>query len=339
MYVQTVNGKVAPESLGITLSHEHLFMDFRAGWIRPPDSYAYLTGAEVDAGTARDLARNPQYSLANLVLDDEPAALAELLKFKTFGGNTVVDVTSCGLGPEPLKLRHVSLQSGVNIVAGCGHYRQKTQNPGTLSMKSEQLLEEILKSLQVGIGLTDVKAGIIGEIGTSVPLHPFERESLMAAAGAQKKTGVALSLHPDIWEFGQLDVLDILEGAGADLNRIVVSHVDEVVDTDWHGRIARRGVYLGFDTFGSEFSYDGIDEPRDSDRITSLLALLDKGYIDRLLLSQDICYKIQLEKYGGKGYSHILSSIVPRLRELGVSRAEINKMLVDNPRRLLGISS
>jgi phosphotriesterase-related protein len=206
-------------------------------------------------------------------------------------------------------------------------------------MKSEQILDEILKSLQVGIGSTDVKAGIIGEIGSSVPLHPFERESLIAAAKAQRKTGVAINIHPDIWEFGHIDVLDILEAAGADLNRIVMSHMDEVVDTDWHCRIAERGVYLGFDTFGSEFSYDSVDEPRDSDRIGCLLDLLARGYVDQILLSQDICYKIQLGKYGGKGYTHILSNIVPHLRKAGVSEGELQKILVENPRKILSISS
>jgi phosphotriesterase-related protein len=118
-----------------------------------------------------------------------------------------------------------------------------------------------------------------------------------------------------------------------------MSHVDEVVDIDWHCKIARRGVYLSFDTFGSEFSYDGVEEPRDSDRIACLLTLLERGYADRLVLSQDICYKIQLEKTGGKGYSHILSNIVPQLRKAGVSEVELHKMLVENPRKILSISS
>jgi phosphotriesterase-related protein len=116
-----------------------------------------------------------------------------------------------------------------------------------------------------------------------------------------------------------------------------MSHVDEVTDRAWHERIAERGVYLSFDTFGSEFAYDGIPEPRDADRIRCLLHLLDKGYTDRLLLSHDVCYKMQLTRYGGRSYSHLLANIVPELRRRGVSAAEIHKMLVENPARVLTV--
>lgn len=339
MYVQTVNGRVTPESLGITLAHEHLIIDFRCAWIKPPASCSYLAHAEVTPELIQELRRNPQYSQSNLQLDDERVAVEELNKFRTLGGNTIVDLTSSGLAPEPSKLRRISLNTGVNIVAGCGYYRHIAQSLSVLSMKSDQLADEIVKSLQVGIGQTGVRAGIIGEVGTSVPLHPFERESLIAASKAQLRTGAAINIHPDVWGLGHLDVLDILEAAGGDLHRTVVSHMDEVIDTKWHCKVAERGVYLGFDTFGSVFSYDGVEEPRDSDRIICLLALLERGYVDQLLLSQDICYKIEQEKYGGNGYSHVLLNIVPRLKRAGVSESELFKILVENPRKLLSISS
>jgi phosphotriesterase-related protein len=206
-------------------------------------------------------------------------------------------------------------------------------------MKSDEIAEEIIESLLEGIDGTDVLAGIIGEVGTSVPLHHFERESLIAAAKAQSKTGAAISIHPDVWGRGHLEVLDIIENAGADPHRTMMSHMDEVTETRWHCEVAKRGVYLNFDTFGSEFSYDGIQEPKDTDRIKSLVTLLDKGYVDQLLLSQDLCYKIELTKYGGYGYSHILSNIVPHLKTYGVSERELSKMLVENPAKLLAITS
>jgi phosphotriesterase-related protein len=204
-------------------------------------------------------------------------------------------------------------------------------------MTSDQLAEDITKSLLVGIGNTDVRAGIIGEVGTSFPLHPFERESLVAAAKAQRQTGASVSVPPDVWAHGHLGILEILENAGADLGRVVVSHMDELIDTEWHRRVAERGVYLSFDTFGSEFDFDGVLEPRDSDRIKCLIDLLDVGLCDRIVLSQDTCYRIQLRKHGGHGYGHILTNIVPTLRDRGVSQDEITKMLVENPIRLLAM--
>lgn len=339
MFVQTVNGKVAPESLGITLSHEHLVIDFRCAWMEPPKEYIHLSETEVSSGLISDLRLNPQYSKSNLVLDDEQTSIDELKRFRELGGTTIVDMTNWGLGPDPLKLRRISMHSNVQVVAGCGYYRYIGQNPATLAMKSDELAEDIIKSLLEGIGHTDVRAGIIGEVGTSVPLHPFEYESLIAAAKAQTKTGAAISIHPDVWGRGHLEVLDIIEKARVDPNRVMMSHMDEVVETSWHCEVAKRGVYLSFDTFGSEFSYDGIEEPNDIDRSNCLVELLDKGYVDQLLLSQDLCYKIELTKYGGYGYAHVLSNIVPHLRAHGVSEVELSKMLVENPARLLTITT
>ncbi|MCL5952130.1 MAG: phosphotriesterase-related protein [Chloroflexi bacterium] len=337
MYVQTVNGPIAPDQLGVTLSHEHVLIDFRCAWIVPPPQNSKLANAEVTTELVPILRGNPQYSLLNLVLDDEDTATGELKLFKQTGGNALVDMTDIGLGPDPSKLRRISQKSNVHIVAGCGYYRHIAQTPAVLIKDSSELSEEIVKCLQEGIGQTDVRAGIIGEVGTSDPLHPFERESLVAAAKAQNRTGAAINIHPDVWGRGHLEVLNILEAAGADLDRTIMSHMDEVMDPEWHTQVAARGVYLSFDTFGSEFTYDGVEEPKDSDRIRVLISLLEKGYCDRLLISQDICYKISLIRYGGKGYSHVLSGIVPQLKARGVADSELRKMLVENPCRILTI--
>ena len=132
---------------------------------------------------------------------------------------------------------------------------------------------------------------------------------------------------------------NILEDAGADLTRVTMSHCDQLVEPDWHARIAERGVMLCFDTFGAEFTYDsdGSREPTDTERIACLGRLLDAGRASQLLLSHDICSRLQLDRYGGPGYDHVPRTIVPRLRAEGVSVADVEQMLVANPRRLLAM--
>jgi phosphotriesterase-related protein len=186
---------------------------------------------------------------------------------------------------------------------------------------------------------TTVRAGILGELGTSSPIHPFEERQLRAAARVQRATGVPINVHPSIWAHEHLRILDILEDAAADLTRVALSHCDQLVEPDWHARIAERGVTLCFDTFGAEFTYDsdGSREPQDTERIECLLRLLEAGRGSQLLLSHDICSRLQLSLYGGPGYDHILATIVPRLRAEGVSATEVDHMLIANPRKLLAM--
>ena len=186
---------------------------------------------------------------------------------------------------------------------------------------------------------TAVRAGILGELGTMSPIRPFEERQLRAAARVQRATGVAINVHPSIWAHEHLRIIDILEEAGADLTRVAISHCDQLVEPEWHMRIAERGVMLCFDTFGAEFSYDsdGSHEPTDAERIDCLLRLLDAGRASQLLLSHDICSRLQLDHYGGPGYAHVPGTIVPRLRAEGVSAADVEQMLVANPARLLAM--
>jgi phosphotriesterase-related protein len=337
MHIQTVAGPVAPASLGITLSHEHLVIDLRCAFSAPPTGLAHLADAEVTPELRPALSQAAQSCRANLILTGDSAVVEDLREFRSLGGRTVVELTSHGLHGDPLRLREISRESGVQVIAGCGFYRHIAQDARALTMSAAEIADQIVKALLTGIGDSDVRAGVIGEVGSSEPLHPFERASLIGAARAQRQTGVAINVHPDLWGRGHLEVLAILEAAGADLSRTVMSHVDEVTDSAWHERIAERSVYLSFDTFGSEFAYDGVPEPRDADRIGWLLHLLDKGYADRLLLSQDVCYKMQLSRYGGRGYSHLLADIVPELKRRGVSDDELRKMLVENPARVLAV--
>lgn len=338
-YIQTVTGPVTPSSLGIVLAHEHVFIDYRCVYSAQPEADGDLGDVRVSTDNSVDVRSNPHHVRDNLLLNDEDVAVNELTHFSSLGGGALVDLTTVGLAPDPVRLRNVSVRTGLKLIAGCGYYRHIAQTPGALAKTSEVMTAEIMTCLLDGIAGSSVRAGIIGEIGTTCPLHPFEAASLIAAAHAQRLSGAAINVHPDVWERGHFDVLDVLERAGADLSKTIVSHVDEIVDPDFHARIAERGVYLSFDTFGSEFTFDGTEEPRDTDRITCIQRLLDKGYAAKILLSQDVCYKIQLTAFGGRGYGHILENVVPSLRAAGVGSVEIMQMLVDNPARVLAIET
>jgi phosphotriesterase-related protein len=339
MKIETVLGPIGSEELGLTLAHEHVFFDLRCLWEEPPPDRAHLIDAEPTPENRDELARDLYHSRTNLHHADPDLAAAEVARFGKAGGKTMVDLTTIGLAPQPEALRQVATRTGLNIVAGGGYYRAKCLPPDVLDKSVEALEAELLEWVEVGMYGTDVRAGLLGELGTSSPIHPFEERQLRAAARVQRSTGVAINVHPAIWAHEHLRVLDILEDAGADLGRVALSHCDQLVEPAWHARIAARGVMVCFDTFGADFAYDndGSREPSDTERIDCLRRLLDAGRASQLLLSHDICSRLQLHRYGGPGYDHLPGTIVPRLRAEGVSGAEIERLLVGNPRRFLAV--
>jgi phosphotriesterase-related protein len=339
MKVETVLGPIAPDELGFTLAHEHLLFDLRCLWEEPPPERTHLIDAEPTLGNRDELARDLYHSRTNLHHDDPVLAATEIARFRAAGGTAVVDLTTIGLAPQPEALRDIAAATGLHVTAGAGYYRWKCLPDDVLDRSTDELADELEGWVTDGMYGTTIRAGILGELGTSSPVHPVEERQLRAAARVQRATGVAINVHPAIWAHEHLRVLDILEEAGADLTRVAMSHCDQLVEPDWHTRIAERGVMLCFDTFGAEFTYasDGSREPTDVERIDCLRRLLDAGRASQLLLSHDICSRLQLDHYGGPGYAHVLGTIVPRLRAEGVPAADVEQMLIANPRRLLAM--
>jgi phosphotriesterase-related protein len=341
-HVMTVRGPIAAQDLGITLMHEHLFIDLTHLWDPPTFEWQRpLVDGELTLAARGLLQVDPYVSRPNLLLDEPDVTVAELSPYRQLGGGSVVDLTITGINPEPTSLRLVSEQSGVHIVAGCGYYTQRSHPPEVAALSEAELIERLVDDIANGLAGSDVRPGIIGEIGTSSPIHPEEAKILRVAAAAQARTGLAINVHVAIFHREALAALDILEAAGADLSRVVISHLDEQLDMAYHRAILQRGAYVEYDTFGSEAYFDGEGsaEPSDRERLNALIELLDAGWADRLLIAQDVCTKVQLLKYGGFGYAHILRSIVPRLHRRGVDAATVQKLLVDNPARVLAIAS
>ena len=132
-----------------------------------------------------------------------------------------------------------------------------------------------------------------------------------------------------------LDQLDVFEAEGADLTRVAIGHADSNPSLDYHLAIVERGATVEFDFLGMTFT--PLERHGEGRIIDNLRALIGRGHVERILLSQDVCHDSQLRRYGGNGYTYLAESFLPRLREAGVSEAEIRTIKVDNPRRLLTI--
>jgi phosphotriesterase-related protein len=299
MRIQTVTGEISPEALGFVAPHEHIFLD------------------------AFEVALTPE-----LILDDPKIAQAEVGRFRDAGGDTIIECTIHGLNPNPNGLRAVAEKVGLNIIAGTGLYWDRYYPQWAREASEDDFRTLLARELNQGFDGTSVKAGIIGEIGTgNRTISPQERKVFRAAAKVQREFGVPITTHAPFGRIG-LQQVQMLEDAGADLSRVVIGHVDTVNDPDYHEELAKKGVYIEYDTIGRK------DCGSDEGRAASIAETVRRGYARQVLISSDVCRRGHLHAFGGFGYDHILKNFIPMLRAAGVDQATLDLITRENPRRL-----
>lgn len=297
--VQTVLGEISPAELGFTLPHEHVFHD------------------------VYEITLN-----SHMILSDPTVARRELTIFKEKGGRTIVDQTVHGLNPNPEALRQVAADVGINIVAGTGFYWERFHPAWLGGMSESDIVKLLVSDLTVGFSGTDIKAGIIGEIGTNHrAISPTEERVIRACATAQREVGVPISTHALFTRIG-MDQAHAFADAGANLDKLVIGHVDTTPDVDYHEELLQFGVWIAYDSIGQ------LDKQPDEQRADGIVELIRRGHRDRILLSADVGKRGALRSYGGNGYDHVITGFLPLLTARGLSDEDIDALTVANPRRL-----
>ncbi len=348
--VQTVLGTIDADSLGVTLPHEHLLLDGPRFFVEPTEANEKrLAHQPITLENLYWVKLHAFNHADNLKLTDEQLAIKEALLYKWAGGDTIVELTPIGLCRDPLGLARIARATGLNVVMGSGYYIGLSHPPELATKTEEEITEEIVRDIMVGVGDTGVHAGIIGEIGCSTPLEDSERKVLRASATAQRRTGAALNIHPTMSEYGVLEIIKILGDAGADLSRTVISHQENLginTRTTIYRKLVDAGCYIEFDTLGFAVvplltawtAGRLVGKRSEVDRINEIKRLIDEGYLNHILISQDVGMKICYVTYGGAGYAHILRDIVPWMRLAGISDEQIHTMMVENPKRVLPLA-
>jgi phosphotriesterase-related protein len=344
--VQTVLGPIDPELLGTTLIHEHLLIDESRQFMEPVGaSERILAYQPVQLDNLWWVKLHPLNNLDNVRFTDEKLAIKESTQYKLAGGNTIVEVTTGGvLGRDPAGLARISRATGLNIIMGAG-YHVEALHPADMASRTEQeITDELITDIAVGVGDTGIRAGIIGEIGCSLPLKEGEKKVLRCCAAAQPSTGVAIYIHPSADNEVVLNIIKILREGGADLERVIIGHVDI---SEFNGATIRKmldmGCNVGFDTFGFEGFIQPPREARvvvlnDAKRIDDIKALIDEGYLSKIFISQDVATRERLTSFGGTGYAHIIRDLLPIMKIKGIAGKEINELLVSNPKRILTLA-
>ena len=328
--IETVLGPISTDELGVTSSHEHIFIDMR-GCVEITGNEPSCFYDKIRMDNRAEVLSDPYAILDNALLDGVDEAVREMEYFKAWGGKTVIDCTLDEIGRDPLALKEVSLRSGVQIVVGCGHYYKKAHYASVHASSVEDLANELRKDILEGIGDTGVKAGLIGEIGTSAVVDEDEKKVLRAAGIVGAETGKAVHIHTDLYTENGFEIVDILTREGMRPQKICIDHVDVWLRPDYIRALLDLGVIVESDNFGKElfvsktrrFAYD-------LERIALLKTLIDEGYQKQLLVCNDICLKTMWKQYGGAGYAHILRGVKQMALENGIDEKVYSSLLTDN---------
>ncbi len=318
-WINTVTGRITPEQLGTTLVHEHLLIGF-PGWfmdaLAPPFRRAEALSRAVD----------------------------KLLELRSLGVNSFLDPCPMDLGRDVEFMAEAAQRSGIQIVCATGAYKQDQGIVYTFNALPEEEIAQIyVRELTEGIGDTGIRAGVVKVATGAHAVTEYEQKLLRAAGRAAAQVGCPVITHTDEASCG-LEQIAALTAAGVAPHRILVGHSDGRADHAYHRSLADRGAYVGFDRFGIETILP------DEQRIDSVWKMIQAGYLRSVCLSHDATCGAWLGRPAFDGRTaihpdmiagalpqweptHLFKRILPRLRERGLSDAEVHTLLVENPTR------
>jgi phosphotriesterase-related protein len=320
--VQTFRGPVPVDRLGTTLIHEHVFVGH----------------PELDLNLP-----HPEWS------EDEAieTAVAGFERLWDLGVRTVVDLTVLGLGRDVARVRRVAERTRMQLVASTGYYTPDvlpayfhTHGPGRLVGGPDPLLELFLRDIEDGIAGTDVRAGMLKVVTDEPGLTPDVRRVMDTAATAHRRTGVPITTHTHAPSRNGCDQLSFFLQRGVSPGRLVIGHCGDSQDLGYLRGLMDAGATIGMDRFGMEHVLP------DEARLSTLLTLLQEGYADRMVLSQDAAFFSRVTPPSWRAahtpnwtMENIPTRIVPQLLDAGVTPDQVHQLMVLNPSRILAPSA
>jgi phosphotriesterase-related protein len=269
---------------------------------------------------------------------DLEVSVNELKAAHNEGVGCIVDAATNRRNEAALeRLRTLANRTGMTVIVAGGYFEdidnlQSKYPPQVAKMSEAELVEEFVKDAAAQ------RWGAFGEIGTSTTMRDDERKVLRAIAKAHKRTGLAIFSHTphDSCPSCALEQLEIFQSEGVDPQKLCIGHLSEILrdpTAELHKRIAKTGAFVGFDTVGHFLPHS--PDQTDAMRVNMVVAMIEAGYEDQILLSSDLGRAPDLKANWGSGYSTVVTVFVPKLRYAGVKEATIQKIIVDNPRRFL----
>lgn len=301
--IKTVTGNIEASQLGKVFMHEHLYAD--------------LSGVRHDEDS---------------VMTDVNEIVQELQAATADGIKTIVDVSCLGMGRDPRKLQAVSKAANVNVVAATGYYLAAYYPESVAAETDQEIADRFIADIEKGMDGTDIKAGIIGEIATGKNEFTEDNKKVFrAAAKAHRKTGVPVTTHCSAGTMAYEQAMFLIN-EGVDRKKLIIGHLDLLDDRAALMKVLQTGVTVGFDTIGKN-GYRSNES-----RVANLVYLIEQGYVNQIILSEDISRKSYYQSRGGHGYGYLTQVFLPELRANGVSETNIEQLLIKNPAAILDVS-
>ena len=321
--VETVRGPIDVNALGRVLMHEHVFTigtEIRENWPNYPDPW------------------DEEQRVAD--------AIAKLREIKSHGFDSIVDPTVVGLGRSIARIKRINAEVDLNIVVATGLYTYNDlpmqfhfTGPGLIFDVPEPMVDLFVGDIRDGIAGTGVKAGLLKCCIDEPGATPGVTRVIRAISEAHLQTGVPIMIHTHAHSRSGLVAQNLFREFGVDLSNVLIAHCGDTPDLDYLHEIAAGGSMLGMDRFGID-----VFLPFEQ-RVDTVAKLISEGYVEQMVLSHDAsCYSdfypeavihAALPKWG---YTHIPDDVLPGLRHRGITEAQIDTMLVTNPRRFFSAS-
>ncbi|MDQ3493309.1 MAG: aryldialkylphosphatase [Chloroflexota bacterium] len=309
--VVTVKGPLPASALGVTDSHDHLFL------------------------------RSP--ALRGQEFDDLASAVAEVREAQATGLQAIVEMTPIGCGRRPDLMRAVSEATGMPLIAATGYHRDAHYPDGHWVHEAsvEMLAGRIISDLHDGMHPADwldpslpldpARAGVIKAGASYQRISDSERRRLEAAAIGHRRTGAAILVHAEVGTCGH-EIVDLLTAQGVPSGSILLAHMDRNPDPELHAEIAARGVTLEYDTIGR------IKYRPDSALLDLIESVVAAGQLERIVLGLDLGRRDYFQAYGGgPGMRTLMETFVPRLRRR-IGEAAVETIMVANPARAFALA-
>jgi len=312
--VETVNGPVDLEELGVTLVHEHFRVTDEAARFQFP--HLYDEAAEWEA------------------------AMSDANAVKGHGVRTVVEPSAMFLNRDAAFSKRVADESGLNVVLATGVYTYEHLPQILMNRTEDELAEIFVHDIEEGIQGTGIKAAFIKCAADEPGVTPNIEKVHRAAARASLQTGRPIMAHSHPKSGTGLEQMRVFAEEGVDAGKVQVAHTGDTDDLGYIERLLDTGCWIGMDRYGLD-----IYLPTEQ-RQTTVLALLEKGHAERMFLSQDYCSTLdyftpevaeQLAATAAANWSmtFLFEQVIPELKERGMTDEQLDQMMVENPKRWL----
>ncbi len=274
---------------------------------------------------------SPQKQDQDCYLNQFELLCEEMQSLKKRGVHNIVEVTNKYIGRNVEFVTRLMQKTQINVLMSTGYYIEGFFPPYLYDMPVKSVAKTMIDELTNGMDNTTYKASVIGEIGSSVDqFTPTEQKVFHAAAIAHIETGAPISTHTSLSTMAKEQVA-LLSGYDLDLNRVTIGHCDLRDHFDELLWLLDSGCFIQFDTIGKNSYYP------DTKRARTISELINRGYVNQIMLSMDVTRRSHLNSNGGLGFSYLIDDFIPQLKSHGVSESEIETMLKSNPAQFFAL--